>query len=81
MTNWIEIDYHCQNCGKQLSVRRTQPQPRWVISGFEPLDYRHADGTTECVIKMEPIGYDACAANRRYKDALSAAEKGLAEND
>lgn len=71
MSEWINIEANCTNCGKPLAVKRAERRLPFTIDGFEPLDARHADGTTECVIRRKPEFYDICHANRLYKEAVT----------
>ena len=71
---WLAIGLTCTNCGKPLAARAGERDGSIVISGLEPIEYRHEDGTTECVIKYSPAAYDDWKGNRALREAEQRCE-------
>ena len=49
MSDWTEMDSLCMYCGARIEGRPLS-RPGVVITGFEPMEYRHVGGNSECVM-------------------------------
>ncbi len=54
---WRPLKSSCTNCLKPLEGRPKFSGGRVVLAGCEPMEYRHTDGTTVCVIHNTPRPY------------------------
>lgn len=78
MADFYPLGQTCTNCGKMLEARAVASSGAVSIKGLLNLEYRHTDGTTECVIVKEPRAWDGWSATRAFEKAR---RKAWAEHD
>ncbi len=81
MSEFYPLGMSCTKCGKQLEARYV-PTSAVQVAGLLSLEYRHTDGTTECVVRHEPRPCDEWKASAAFDKARRqawAAEDALTE--
>ena len=85
MSDFYRLGLSCNNCGKPLEARLTPETGICTIEGLRSLEYRHADGTTECVIVKSPRPYDGWSASAAFdaarRDAWDAHDRELTQQE
>jgi hypothetical protein len=69
---WLNIGMNCQECGKPLIAKRSKVYSSISIKGLIDLDYKHEDGTQECVIIRTPRPWDGWRASDAFEKAQRA---------
>ena len=70
MNEWNGITTLCINCGKSLVAKYNHNHGlSMVLAGCYPVLYRHADGTTECVVRYKPGAFSDWDTNAQLKKA------------
>ena len=64
---WTPIDVHCEHCGKPLEACPADSHYGFVIGPGPLLEYRHQDGTTQCVVRCTPRPVNGWFAARLYR--------------
>lgn len=77
MSDFYPLGQSCIHCGKMLEACE-KPTSGVSIVGLRNLEYRHTDGTTECVIIKRPCAWDGWSATRAFE---AARRKSWAEHD
>lgn len=77
MADFYPLGQTCVNCGKMLEAREV-PTGSVSIKGLRNLEFRHDDGTTECLIVKTPRSWDGWSATRAFD---AARKKAWAEHD
>jgi len=80
MSEWLDLDVFCDNCSKRLSGRWGKPRGGFILEGAYPMEFRHTDGTTECVIHRKPKPYSIWLANRAMKNIEDVIEREKGES-
>ena len=78
MAEFYPLGMTCANCGKMLEARHVPSSGGISIKGLRKLEYRHDDGTEECVIIKSPRAWDGWSATRAFE---SAQKRAWAEHD
>jgi hypothetical protein len=73
MGEFYPLGQTCTNCGKMLEARSVVSSGAVSIKGLLNLEYRHTDGTTECVIVKTPRAWDGWSATRAFEKSRAAA--------
>lgn len=73
MSEWLEIGHGCNYCGKPLEARPGVARGGFVISGYEPMDYRHAhNGEVHCYTQHTARPYSDAGKYADYERVRKA---------
>lgn len=72
MNDWLEIGHSCNHCGRPLEARPAAVHGH-VITGYEPMEYRHAhNGEKHCFTQHDARPYSDAGKYRDYQRIRSA---------
>lgn len=66
---WRNVGSLCEHCGQPIEQRPANTQGLFIVSGFEPMEYRHShDKERICVrvLKDKVKPYDECRQYEKY---------------
>ncbi len=69
MDDFYPLGINCVNCGKPLKARASKVRSSISIRGLRDLDYRHEDGTIQCIIRKSPQPFDGWKASKAFDEA------------
>lgn len=73
MSEWRDIQRGCTHCGGALEARPAPSAAAFVITGAEPMEFRHlATGEKQCTVRFEAKPYSKWG---NYKEWQRAGEK------
>ena len=78
MSEFYPLGQSCANCSKMLEARYVPVSGGVSIKGLLSLEYRHDDGTTECLIIKSPAPWDGWSATQSFEKAR---KRAWAEHD
>jgi hypothetical protein len=81
MSEWIDMQEGCNNCGKPLEARPSTIRGSFVIQGYEPMEWRHTDGTVQCVILRSPKPYTEANQYKEYCSLRDAQQHGACDGN
>ena len=66
---WRNIGSLCEHCGEPIEQRPVNTQGLLIVSGFEPMEYRHANNKEQVCVRIlrdKVRTYDGCGQYEKY---------------
>lgn len=67
--DWRNVGSLCEHCGEPIEQRPVNTQGLFIVSGFEPMEYRHFENKEQIctrILKDKVRPYDECRQYEKY---------------